>query len=85
MYIFSKFTKNAPKAADNIYIFRYFAKCRDLERRFGVHNELGNIGIKEEMGIIKFFNETAHHTIAGQREHGIALIEFYLYQTLFTR
>ena len=71
---FSKFTKNAPKAADNIYIFRYFAKCRDLERRFGVHNELGNIGIKEEMGIIKFFNET-DNTVIGEFRDGIFLIK----------
>ena len=71
---FSKFTKNASKAADNIYIFKYFAKCRDLERRFGVHNELGNIGIKEEMGVIKFFNET-DNTIIGEFRDGIFLIK----------
>ena len=65
---FSAFTKNAPKAADNIYIFKYFAKCRDLERRFGVYNALGNIEIKEEMGVIKFFNKTDNSVIGDFRD-----------------
>ena len=65
---FSQFTKNAPKAADNIYIFKYFAKCRDLERRFGVYNALGNIEIKEEMGVIKFFNKTDNSVIGDFRD-----------------
>ena len=71
---FSAFTKNAPKAIDNIYIFKYFAKCRDLERRFGVHNALGNLGIKEEMGVIKFFNE-ADNTVIGEFRDGIFQIK----------
>lgn len=71
---FSLFTKNAPKAADNIYIFKYFAKCRDLERRFGVHNALGNIEIKEEMGVIKFFNK-ADNTVIGEFRDGIFQIK----------
>lgn len=65
---FSQFTKNAPKAADNIYIFKYFAKCRDLERRFGVYNALGNIEIKEEMSVIKFFNKTDNSVIGDFRD-----------------
>lgn len=65
---FSQFTKNAPKAADNIYIFKYFAKCRDLERRFGVYNALGNIEIKEEMGVMKFFNKTDNSVIGDFRD-----------------
>lgn len=71
---FSLFTKNAPKAADNIYIFKYFAKCRDLERRFGVYNALGNIGIKEEMGVIKFFYKT-DNTVIGTFRDGIFQIK----------
>jgi len=71
---FSLFTKNAPKAADNIYIFKYFAKCRDLERRFGVHNALGNIEIKEEMGVIKFFNKD-DNTVIGEFRDGIFQIK----------
>ena len=71
---FSQFTKNAPKATDNIYIFKYFAKCRDLERRFGVYNTLGNIGIKDEMGVIKFFNE-ADNTVFGEFRDGIFQIK----------
>lgn len=71
---FSQFTKNAPKATDNIYIFKYFAKCRDLERRFGVYNTLGNIGIKDEMGVIKFFNE-ADNTVIGEFRDGIFQIK----------
>lgn len=71
---FSLFTKNAPKAADNIYIFKYFAKCRDLERRFGVYNALGNIGIKDEMGVIKFFNK-ADNTVIGEFRDGIFQIK----------
>lgn len=71
---FSAFTKNAPKAIDNIYIFKYFAKCRDLERRFGVHNALGNLGIKEEMGVIKFFNK-ADNTVIGEFRDGIFQIK----------
>lgn len=71
---FSLFTKNAPKAADNIYIFKYFAKCRDLERRFGVHSALGNIEIKEEMGVIKFFNK-ADNTVIGEFRDGIFQIK----------
>jgi len=71
---FSQFTKNAPKATDNIYIFKYFAKCRDLERRFGVYNTLGNIGIKDEMCVIKFFNE-ADNTVIGEFRDGIFQIK----------
>lgn len=71
---FSQFTKNAPKATDYIYIFKYFAKCRDLERRFGVYNTLGNIGIKDEMGVIKFFNE-ADNTVIGEFRDGIFQIK----------
>lgn len=71
---FSVFTKNAPKATDNIYIFKYFAKCRDLESRFGVYNALGNIEIKEELGIIKFFNKTDNKVI-GEFRDGIFQIK----------
>lgn len=71
---FSVFTKNAPKAGDNIYIFKYFAKCEDLERRFGVYNALGNLGIKEEMGAIKFFNKT-DNSVIGELRDGIFLVK----------
>lgn len=71
---FSIFTKNAPKATDNIYIFKYFAKCRDLERRFGVYNALGNIEIKEEMGVVKFFNRT-DNSVIGEFRDGIFQIK----------
>lgn len=67
------FAKNAPKAADNINVFKYFVKCRDLERRFGAHNALGDIAIKEETGIIKFFNK-ADNAIIGEMRDGIFLL-----------
>ena len=71
---FVVFTKNAPKAADNINVFKYFVKCRDLERRFGVHNSLGNLAIKEESGIIKFFNK-ADKSIIGEMRDGVFIIK----------
>lgn len=74
---FSIFTKNAPKATDNIYIFKYFAKCRDLERRFGVYNALGNIEIKEEMGVVKFFNRT-DNSVIGEFRDGIFQIKTFV-------
>lgn len=71
---FVVFTKNAPKGADNISVFKYFVKCRDLERRFGVHNSLGNLAIKEETGIIKFFNK-ADNSLIGEMRDGIFFIK----------
>lgn len=71
---FSIFVKAAPKVADNIDLFRYFAKCRDLERRFGVRNELGNLIVKEESGIIKFLNKT-DNSVIGELRNGIFLIK----------
>jgi len=71
---FVVFAKNAPKAADNINVFKYFVKCRDLERRFGVHNSLGDLAIKEETGIIKFFNK-ADNSIIGEMRDGVFLIK----------
>lgn len=71
---FSVFTKNAPKAANNIYIFKYFVKCRDLERRFGVPNSLGDMSIKEEMGKIVFFHKT-DNTLIGELRNGIFLLK----------
>lgn len=67
---FSVFSKLAPKAADNINIFKFFVKCRDLERRFGVYNALGNLTIKEETGIIKLFSK-ADNSLLGEMRDGI--------------
>lgn len=71
---FSVFVKDAPKAANDINILKYFVKCRDLERRFGVTNALGDIAIKEEQGIIKLVN-SADKSIIGELRNGILLIE----------
>lgn len=67
---FKVFSKEAPKAFDNINVFKYFVKCRDLERRFGVHNALGDLAIKEETGIIKFFKKK-DNTLIGEMRDGI--------------
>lgn len=71
---FIVFAKNAPKASDNINVFKYFVKCRDLERRFGVHNALGDLAIKEESSIIKFFN-TTNNSVIGEIRDGIFLMK----------
>lgn len=71
---FVVFTKSAPNAAENINVFKYFVKCRDLERRFGVHNSLGDLAIKEETGIIKFFNNI-DNSIVGEMRDGVFLIK----------
>lgn len=71
---FIVFAKNAPKASDNINVFKYFVKCRDLERRFGVHNALGDLAIKEESSIIKFFNKT-NNSVIGEIRDGIFLMK----------
>ena len=70
---FVVFTKNAPKAADNVNIFKYFVKCRDLERRFGVNNALGDLVIKEETGIVKFFSKV-DNSLIGEMRDGIFLL-----------
>lgn len=70
---FVVFTKNAPKVADNVNIFKYFVKCRDLERRFGVNNALGDLVIKEETGIVKFFSK-ADNSLIGEMRDGIFLL-----------
>lgn len=67
---FAVFTKNSPKAAKNIDLFKFFAKSRDLERRFGVNNALGDILVKEETGIIKLVNKT-DNTALGELRDGI--------------
>lgn len=66
--------KNAPKAADDINIFKYFVKCRDLERRFGVPNSVSNLALKEEMGVIKFFDRSSNK-IVGELKDGVYLIK----------
>ncbi|MDE6649544.1 MAG: HNH endonuclease [Muribaculaceae bacterium] len=70
---FVVFTKNAPKAANNVNIFKYFVKCRDLERRFGVNNALGDLCIKEETGIVKFFRKS-DNSLIGEMRDGIFLL-----------
>lgn len=67
---FAVFTKNSTKAAKNIDLFKFFAKSRDLERRFGVNNALGDILIKEETGIIKLVNKNDNRII-GELKDGI--------------
>lgn len=74
---FSVFTKNAPLAANNINVFKYFVKSRDLERRFGVQNAMGNLSIKEEAGIFKFFRSSDNSVIAEMREGVLLLKEPY--------
>lgn len=71
---FVVFAKSAPKAADDINVFKYFVKCRDLERRFGVHNSLGDLAIKEETGIIKFFYK-ADNSIIGEMRDGVFFLK----------
>lgn len=71
---FVVFAKNAPKAADNINIFKYFVKSRDLECRFGAQNALGDIVVKEEIGIIKFFHK-ADNSIIGEMRDGVFLMK----------
>ena len=68
------FTKYAPKATDNIDLFRHFVKCKDLERRFGINNAFGNVAIKEESGIVKFFN-TGDNSLIGELRDAIFLIK----------
>lgn len=68
------FAKNAPKAADNINVFKYFVKCRDLERRFGVPEAISDIAIKEETGIIKFINK-ANNSLIGEMRDGVFIMK----------
>lgn len=67
---FVVFTKAAPKAANNINVCKYFVKCRDLERRFGVNDALGDIAVKEETGVIKFFSK-ADNSLIGEMRDGV--------------
>lgn len=67
---FNVFVKEAPKAANDINMFKFFVKCRDLERRFGVHKALGDIVIKEGTGIIRFFNKV-DNSLFGEMRDGI--------------
>lgn len=71
---FYVFVKNAPKAADNIYLLKYFAKGRDMERRFGIYNALGDISIKEETGIIKFIDKT-NNSLLGEYRDGVFFLK----------
>lgn len=70
---FSIFAKEAPKAANNINLFKYFTKCRDLERRFGVPSTVSDIAIKEQSGIIKFFSKT-DNALIGEMRDGIVYL-----------
>lgn len=71
---FAVFVKNAPKVSRDINMLRYFAKCKDLERRFGVPDALSNVLIKEENGTIKFLNKNSRDIIAELRD-GIVSIK----------
>lgn len=71
---FAIFVKNAPKASKDINILRYFAKCKDLERRFGVPDALSNVLLKEENGIIRFLNKNSGDIVAELRD-GIITIK----------
>lgn len=71
---FAVLTKDAPKAAKNIEIFTYFVKSKNLERRFGVADELGNIALREESGVIKFINKT-DNSLLGEFRDGVFTIK----------
>lgn len=70
---FLVFTQNSSKAMRNIDLFKYFTKSRDLERRFGVPNVIGNITLKEESGIIKILNNS-DNSIMGELRDGVFFI-----------
>lgn len=70
---FSDFAKNSPQVAKDIDMFKYFAKCRDLERRFGVADAL-NFAVKEDMGVVKFFRQSDNELI-GELKDGIFLLK----------
>ena len=67
---FTVFTKGSSKAAKNIDLFKFFTKSRELERRFGFNNAVGNMIVKEETGIIKLINKT-DNSILGELRDGI--------------
>lgn len=71
---FSVLVKNAPNAANDINVFKYFVKCRDLERRFGVPNSISNIALHEEMGVIKLVDKGSNK-ILGELKDGIYIIK----------
>ncbi|MBP9480446.1 MAG: HNH endonuclease [Parabacteroides sp.] len=71
---FAVFTKNAPKASKDINLLKYFAKCRDLEWRFGVQNAVGDIVLREEGGFVKLLNKIDNSVIGGMRD-GIILLK----------
>jgi hypothetical protein len=71
---FAVLAKGAPKAADDINIFKYFVKCRDMERRFGVPNSVSNFALKEEMGVIKFLDKGTNKVL-GEFKDGVYLIK----------
>ena len=69
---FSDFAKNSPQVAKDVGMFKYFAKCRDLERRFGVADALDFV-VKEDMGVVKFFRQSDNRLI-GELKDGIFLL-----------
>lgn len=71
---FAVLAKGAPKVADDINIFKYFVKCRDMERRFGVPNSVSNLSLKEEMGVIKFLDKGTNKVL-GEFKDGVYLIK----------
>lgn len=71
---FTIFTNKAPKAAKDINIFKYFAKARDMERRFGVPNSVSSFVLSEDMGIIKLINKTDKRVL-GEYKDGVVLLK----------
>lgn len=71
---FVVFSEKAPKAAKDINLLKFFAKGRDMERRFGVPNSVSSLTLTEDMGVIKFLNK-ADNKVIGEYRDGIVLLK----------
>lgn len=71
---FSVFAKSSAKASENLNLFRYYAKARNLELRFGSPQGLKNIIIKEELGSIVFMQKETNR-ILGELKDGIMTLK----------
>lgn len=72
---FSIFTKNAPKLASNINVFRTFAKSDLFAKRTGKTSMFNSFVAREDGGLIRFIDSKSSSIVASYRNGVFSLID----------
>lgn len=71
---FKILTKESPKATNNINLLKYYAKGKNLERRFGLPSQIPDLRIIEEGNVVSLFNK-ADNRLIGKLKDGIFTLD----------